>query len=227
MKLLSLCICSNKKDVLAFIKSPYLSIRSLNYHPVKDTSVLIRFILFFFLTAFFITVAENFFVPMNFFEILVFSPAIYFFTETIGALGQLLFFPTKTFPIHRSPLKAPSLSHFWGRDWNLWVQDWLRDVSQGFSHRHHKRRIVLVFLISGIFHEVMVNLPYWILYRESYFGTMLGYFLIQAVALWIDKRFMRKTPKIVRRAYFWIAVILPSPLFINTPLLKFFGLTDA
>ena len=227
MKLMSLFLTKDKKIFGKFLKVPYLSVRSMTYHPLRDESVVARFIFFLFLTAFSVAMADEFLVPMNFFDTLLFSPAIYFFTEMIGAFGQLLFFTTRTFSIHRTPLQARSLSHFWGKDWNLWVQDWLRDVSEGLSHRKHSRRIILVFLISGIFHELMVNLPYWLLYGESYFGTMLGYFLIQAVALWIDKRFVKKLGWTLRRIYLWACVILPSPLFINVPLLKFFGLIDA
>ncbi len=227
MKLISFLLSKDKKILGKFLKAPYLSIRSLSYHPLRDKSVVMRFLLFFFLTAFAVVMADQFLVPMNFFDTLLFSPAIYFFTEMVGAFGQILFFKTSTFPIHRKPLHAKSLSHFWGRDWNLWVQDWLRDVSEGLSRRNHNRRIILVFLISGIFHELMVNLPYWILYRQSYFGTMLGYFLIQAMALWIDKRIVKKWGPTLRRIYLWTSVILPSPLFINVPLLKFFGLIDA
>ena len=227
MKTVSLLLHRNQKNTWSFITSPYLSMRSLNYHPLQDKSLIVRFILFFFLTVFSIILAREFLVPMNYLEIVLFAPAIYFFTEAMGAIGQILFFKTKSFPIHRSPLKASSLSHFWGRDWNLWVQDWLRDISEGFSKRNRKRRIIMVFLVSGLFHEMMVNLPYWIMNQKSYFGTMLGYFLIQAVALWVDKKVMIKFGKKVRRVYLWLAVILPSPLFINVPLLKFFGLIDA
>lgn len=227
MKMTSFLLTKEEKNFWEFLKAPYLSLRSLHYRPVLDDSVLIRFLLFFFLTAFSVAIAHQFLIPLNFFEILLFSPAIYFFTEMIGAFGQLLFFKTRTFSIHRTPLKARSLSHFWGRDWNLWVQDWLRDVTDGLSLRKHNRRIIMVFLISGFFHELMVNLPYWLMYRKSYFGTMLGYFLIQAVALWIDKRIVKSWGSPFRRIYLWTVVILPSPLFINVPLLKFFGLINA
>lgn len=218
---------SEKKSGYAFLFSPYLSVRSLSYHPLKDESLFLRFIFFLFLTGASIVLFRHFLVPLAYLEIILFSPTIYFFTEAVGGIGQLLFINRITFPIHHRPIKATSLSHFWGRDWNLWVQDWLRDVSSNIAYRKHKLRIVLVFIVSGIFHELMVNLPYWLVFRKSYFGTMMAYFLIQAVALWIDKRWMRHKALFLRRTFMWIMIILPSPLFINVPLLTFFGLIDA
>lgn len=208
-----------------FVFSPYFSVRSLNYRQCRDHSLYIRFLTFSFLTVTFVVLAHEFLNPLSFFEILIFSPAIYFFTEMLGAFGQIIFYKKKTFPIHRKPLTALSLSHFWGRDWNIWIQDWLRDITQTKGSGKHHRRIVLVFFVSGTFHELMCNLPYWLMYRESYFGTMIAYFIIQGVALWIDKKFISHMPPIYRRIYLWAAVVLPSPLFINVPLLTFFGLT--
>lgn len=210
---------------MRFITTPYLSVRSLHYHPPTDIPVYTRFITFLFLTAFCVVLADHVLSPLNYLEILVFSPAIYFFTEALGGFGQTLFYQSTTFPIHRRPLSAVSLGNFWGRRWNIWVQDWLRDVTDRIDKRKHYKRMIIVFFLSGLFHELMVNLPYWILYKKSYFGTMLAYFLIQAVALWIDKTFLNKSPAILRRFYLWSVIILPSPLFINIPLLTFFGLS--
>lgn len=225
MKLASWYISSDKTTTFKdFVLSPYFSVRSLSYRQCKDSSLFIRFFTSFFLTMTFIVLAHEFLSPLTYTEIILFSPAIYFFTEFLGALGQIIFLRRKTFPIHRKPLTALSLSHFWGRDWNLWVQDWLRDMT--FSGRRNKRhkRIIIVFLLSGTFHELMCNLPYWIIYRKSYFGTMIAYFIIQGAALWIDKKFISHMPPICRRIYLWAAVVIPSPLFINVPLLTFFGL---
>lgn len=227
MKILSWSLNDPEKRIhqkSRFIFSPYLSLRSLNYHPLITSTVLIKLITFSFLTAFSIVLANHYLGELSLLEIMLISPTIYFFTESMGALGQTLFFSHPSFPIHRSPLKATSLSNFWGRDWNLWVQDWLRDVTLFARRGRRSTRLVAVFLISGIFHEMMCNLPYWIVYRKNYFGTMMAYFLIQAMALWIDKKYIKHWPKIWRRVYLWTVVILPSPLFINVPLLTFLGL---
>lgn len=208
-----------------FVLSPYLAVRSLYLHHNKDQSTAIRFVLFLYLTTLWIVLFRKIPGPLSTFEIMLFSPAIYFFTETIGAFGQLIFFRKKTYPIHRHPLKATTLSHFWGRDWNIWVQDWLREITRSTRRRKHHQRIIVIFFLSGFFHELMCNLPYWVMYRKSYFGTMIAYFLIQGLLLWIDKKMISQLHPVYRRIYLWLAVILPSPLFINVPLLTFFGLT--
>jgi hypothetical protein len=105
------------------------------------------------------------------------------------------------------------------------VQDWLRDT----SHRYRKilkRKIFISFLFSGFFHEIMVNLPYFLFYNESYFGNMTSYFMIQAIGLWVEKKFLTKTSFLLKRVYLWIFILLPSPLFIAKPLIVFFGLTN-
>lgn len=213
-----------EKFLKSFVVSPYLSVRSLYYHPVRTFSILPRFLIFLILTSLILVLGKQM-SPLSREQVMLLAPTIYFFTETLGSFGQLIFFKTPTFTIHRKPLFASSLSHFWGRDWNVWVQDWLRDVGSIVPKNRKNLRIIVVFLVSGIFHEVMCNLPYWLYFKKSYFGTMMGYFLIQAVALWIDKKWIKVWPVFWRRVYLWSAVIIPSPLFINVPLLTFFGLT--
>lgn len=213
-----------RKQKFVFIFSPYISVRSLWRTIRPASSSVFRLVIFSFLMSGFIILGRYFLGGLSYWDILLISPFIYFFTEAIGAFGQILFQFNPTFPIHRNPLFSQSLSEFWGRNWNLWVQDWLRDVSKLFTSISGTGKIALVFLISGLFHEAMVNLPYWIIYKKSYFGTMIGYFLIEAVALWIDKRYVKRFGSFWRRLYMWAAVILPSPLFINVPLLTFFGL---
>ncbi len=81
-------------------------------------------------------------------------------------------------------------------------------------------------MFSGLFHEAMVNLPHWLMTGESYFGTMLAYFIIQGTGLYFDKKFLRGANPFIRRAYCWIVVVLPAPLFIHVPCLRFFGMTE-
>ncbi len=169
---------------------------------------------------------QHFLIPVTIWKIWLCSPVMFFATEFMGVLGQFLFFSSnpRSFPIHLSPFSSRSLGQFWGRHWNLWVQDWLKDLSQGFGRVSKLKRTMGIFIISGIVHELMVNLPYWIIYRKSYFGTMMVYFLIQGLALFFEKKFMGNTPAIVSKIYTYSVIILPSPLFINVPILKFLGI---
>ena len=208
----------------AFIFSPYLSFRSFSHRPLPVSTVFIKLIIFSSLTAISLLLASRYLSPLSTFEILFISPIIYFFTEAMGAIGQGLFSNELSHPIHRSPLKSTSLSRFWGHDWNIWIQDWLRDITKNIKRGHPSSRLIAIFLLSGFFHEIMCNFPYWVKYRKSYFGTMMGYFIIQAMALWVDKKYIKHWPHLWRRLYLWVAVIVPSPLFINVPLLTFLGL---
>lgn len=233
MKLISwkLSHSEEKPSLFSFLfLTPYLSLRSEKYHsPIRTYSLLLTFLLYLGLMSLFIVLGKEFFSPLNYWEILIVSPAIFFLTEVMGSLAQMMFSwrNQEIFPIHYRPLTSPTLSQFWGRRWNLWVQDWLRDLSSALGRKSHLTRIVTVFLVSGTFHEIMVNLPYWLMTGKSYFGTMLMYFLIQATGLYADKRIISHTHPLLRRLYLWLVVVLPSPLFINVPLLTFFGMTDS
>ena len=207
-----------------FFCSPYVSVRSLKHRPKENHNAFLKFAFFLLLTVTFVMLAQKFLAPLEMWEVILISPAVYFVTEVLGALGQLLFPFRHSFPIHQNPFLSHTLGNFWGRRWNLWVQDWLRDISQAFESSSHFKTITIAFLFSGLFHELMCNLPYWMLYRKSYFGTMMAYFLIQALALWVEKKYIRIRSIFWKRMYCWCAVIIPSPLFINVPMLTFLGL---
>lgn len=207
---------------------PYLSTRSHRIRsPRPVTSPWLNLALYVTLMGTILAGVKFYLSPVGYFDRLILGFAIFFFTEAIGSLGQGLYSWRKEniFPIHHHPLSSPSVSEFWGRRWNLWVQDWIADMGRPF-HRSHKMKIFVSFLCSGLFHEAMVNLPHWLLSGESYFGTMLAYFIIQGVALYLDKRIFRHGPVMIRRVYCWLVVILPAPLFIHVPLLRFFGMTE-
>lgn len=231
MKALSWLFTEPEKRPMFFsflFTTPYLSTRSLRIRtPSPATSPWLDFLISATLMGIVFTVVKVFLSPVGYFDRVILGFGIYFFTEALGALGQALFSWTKKdfFPIHHHPLSSPSLSEFWGRRWNLWVQDWITDMGRPF-HRRHKRKILASFLFSGFFHEAMVNLPHWITTGESYFGTMLAYFLIQAGGIYVDKNVLRHSHPNIRRAFCWIVVVLPAPLFINVPVLRFFGVTE-
>jgi hypothetical protein len=207
---------------------PYLSTRSLRVVAnASSASPILSFCLQASATFVIIALARFYLSPITYLDRILLGVAVYFLTEALGSLGQLLFVWRKETisPIHHRPLSSPSLSEFWGRRWNLWVQDWIADLGRPF-HRKHKQKIIASFLLSGLFHEAMVNLPYWLYTGESYFGTMLAYFFIQAMGLYIDKKFFRHSYPHLRRLFCWLVVILPAPLFIHMPLLSFFGMTE-
>lgn len=163
----------------------------------------------------------------SYFHVILICPLIYFMTDALGALAQAIpaIFLKPIPPMHDHPLRARTLSEFWGRKWNMWVQDWLRDMSWDVRQNHGKK-IMVSFLLSGLFHELMVNLPYMIYYQESTFGNMMLYFMVQGAGLWTERRFRHRIPSWLNRLYLWALVILPAPIFINRPLRIFLGVID-
>jgi hypothetical protein len=207
-----------------FFLSPYLSPRTLRLKVSSSfSSILMTFFLSTFLTFLLIFLGKTF-LPMRYEFIILLAPVILFLTEAVGALGQLLFyaFTPHSCPIHFRPLSSRNLGEFWGRHWNIWIQDWLKDISRSIRVSGTKRFLV-IFLFSGLFHEAMVNLPYWLIYKKSYFGTMLAYFFIQAIGLKVEKNYLSGLNPVMKKTFMYLMVFLPSPLFVNVPLLTFLG----
>lgn len=207
-----------------YFSSPYISVRSLKRPTKTRTEILPSFFIYLALTVVCIYLAGMFPGEMSNWKVMLISPIVLFFTEAMGALGQILFPTHNSYSIHNNPLTSNSLGNFWGMRWNRWVRDWLKDVSHSFKGNGRAMGIAVTFLISGLFHELMCNLPYWLVYRRSYFGTMMAYFIIQGLALWIEKKYIKVRSPFWKRVYCWCVVIVPSPLFINVPLLTFLGL---
>lgn len=215
-----------RSSFLQFFATPYLSLRSMRYkRPTNRRSHIFNFLSFGLLAIINLLFAHQLLFPISSAKILLLAPAIYFITESIGAFGQLIFSWSNkgTISIHAQPIFSNNLEQFWGKHWNIWVQDWLKDIAMVWSGKS-STRMLISFLASGLFHEIMFNLPYWLYYQRSYFGTMMSYFLMQFISLWLDKKIMRRFSPVVQRCYLWLIVILPSALFINAPLLKFLGL---
>lgn len=212
--------------IKALLGTPALSV-SERIHPLKTSPslMLIKLILSLSFLILIILFARNFLNSQLWFHVILISPVIYLLTESLGSLGQITGkIAGKDLPsIHDHPIKSRSLSDFWGRKWNRWVQDWLRDVTKIYRRQPNKK-LILTFLISGLFHELMVNLPYYIKYKELFFGNMLFYFIIQGTGLFIEKRIGHSLSPLMRRIYLWSFILLPSPLFLNHPLKHFLGL---
>lgn len=228
MKVLSLC-CSPKFRLVTtthFFFSPYLSLRSFGYkgknHALNIFLRLTSWGTLFALMLIFIPQQRHY----SYGEVILLSPIIYVLTELLGALAELLFSwnTGATFSIHQNPIMSNTLSEFWGRRWNRWVQDWLRDIHSYFNGMNTRGRILITFLFSGLFHEVMINLPYYLYFGKSTFGTMILYFCIQSAGLFVDKKYLRRCSPYTRRIFLWIVVLGPSPLFLNASLLAFLGI---
>ena len=149
----------------------------------------------------------------------------YAFSETFAAVLRIFFLPTGRVlcPVHTRPLLAPSLSKFWGRYWNRWVSDWLRHLIFAPLLRKPYRAAFAVFTVSGLWHEIVLELPYYLAGHSATFGSMTLFFLLQGLALLLEPKLIRHRP-VLRRIYGLIAVIVPSPLLFNDAFLWAFML---
>jgi hypothetical protein len=95
-------------------------------------------------------------------------------------------------PIMRRAFLARSVSEFWRR-YNGRIHDWLyRNVFRASGGgRHPARGLVLVFLVSGLFHELMFDMA-----TSKITGCQLAFFLIQAppalASRWLERLARRR-----------------------------------
>ncbi len=141
-------------------------------------------------------------------------------SEALGSLVPFLGFPAGRLlplPHGSSPPLAKSLSEFWGRRWNVWTSDWFRQMI--FRPLQHRPVIALfvVFLASGVLHEWVINVPLYVVTGRSCFGSMILYFLLQALGILLERRTRHRG---VRILLVWVFVFGAAPLMVNEGLLR-------
>lgn len=83
-------------------------------------------------------------------------------------------------PLMRSPLRSISLAEFWGRRWNTAFHE----LATRFTFRPLRIIVgpvaatLLVFLISGLIHELVISVP-----ARGGYGMPTGYFLLQGLGV--------------------------------------------
>jgi len=115
-------------------------------------------------------------------------------------------------PIMDRPLVSAELAELWSQRWN-----------KGFSTPARRHILVplartlgpwpalyLVFLVSGLVHELVLTLPANI----GYGGPTL-YFMIQALGIHAQKRLMKRGKPWLVRITTWVIALLPLPLLLS------------
>lgn len=120
-------------------------------------------------------------------------------------------------PLMNAPWASSSVTEFWGQRWNTAFRDLVhRHVFLPTLRRYGQTWALLtVFLASGLIHELAISVPT----RAGYGGPTL-YFLIQAVAVLMERRFPEgrsAATRTVRRITTWIVLLLPVPLLFHPP----------
>jgi Membrane bound O-acyl transferase family len=86
----------------------------------------------------------------------------------------------KAMPVMRNPLRSNSLAEFWGRRWNTAFHE----LATRFTFRPLRPLVgragatLLVFLISGLIHELVISVP-----AQSGYGLPTGYFVLQGLGV--------------------------------------------
>lgn len=148
-------------------------------------------------------------------------------SETLGSLVPLLTLPTGRLlsPPHGScPLLAKSLSEFWGQCWNLWMSDLFRRIIFRPMRTCPVLALLMVFLVSGVLHEWVINMPLYLVTGKNCFGSMIVYFLLQAGGILVERR--TRNP-VARRILVWVFVFGAVPLIVNEGLLRILHLWPA
>jgi predicted DCC family thiol-disulfide oxidoreductase YuxK len=83
-------------------------------------------------------------------------------------------------PIMQSPAAATSLSRFWGGSWNAAFTDLMHEILFKPLSRQLGARgaLFLVFLVSGVLHELVISVP-----ARGGYGLPTAYFVLQGLAL--------------------------------------------
>lgn len=135
--------------------------------------------------------------------------------ETVLFLAGGLLLPA----LHRRPWASRSVADFWGNRWNLWFSDWFRYAIFARLRRRPVLALFLVFAVSGVMHEWVTNFTLFHVTGRVLFGSMMIYFLLQAVGILCERLFLKRHPGL-KVAFVWLIVFVPVPLVLNEGLLR-------
>jgi len=148
-------------------------------------------------------------------------PILYLMSEFLVAVVTLVLLPSgRLLPaLHNRPWAARSTADFWGHRWNLWFNDWFRYVISSRLRRHPLITLLMIFALSGLMHEWALNLPLYYITGTVLFGSMMIYFMLQALGILLEHYFLKSHPRL-KAISMWLVVFAPSPLVLNEALLR-------
>jgi len=149
------------------------------------------------------------------------APMVWLMGEALGDLTRVTLLPTgRLMPHpHSNVFASRSVADFWGRRWNVWMSDWFRQIVFHPLHQHPVFAVILVFVLSGIVHELVINLVLWLLTGRNLLGSMMAYFGLQAAGLLAERAWLAGHPRL-KRFFAWLVVIGPAPLIVNEGMLR-------
>jgi len=149
------------------------------------------------------------------------TPFLLLVAESLVAMVNLFLLPGGYLlpELHCRPWAARSIADFWGNRWNLWFRDWFRYAVFSRLRRRPVFALFLVFAVSGLMHEWVINVPLYYLTGRMLFGSMMIYFLLQAVGILVEHCCLKSRPRLMA-VFVWLVVLVPVPLVINEGLLR-------
>jgi hypothetical protein len=115
-------------------------------------------------------------------------------------------------PIMSSPLRSTSLSEFWGRRWNLGFSQVAHDLIFRPLHRDWGAKATgfLVFVISGLIHDLVISLP-----AGGDYGFPTMYFMIQGAGVVVERSRLGRQLGLRqnRRGWIFMAAFTAGPAF--------------
>lgn len=132
--------------------------------------------------------------------------------------GMWRFSGADTYYLFRQPARSGSLQEFWGKRWNLAFIEMVtimiyRPLKQKTGNT---TALVIAFAFSGILHELAISVPV----KQGY-GLPMLYFLVQALAMWLERILKQLRPQlfannIFNKAWLLFWLIAPFPLLFHT-----------
>jgi hypothetical protein len=137
-------------------------------------------------------------------------------------------------PVMQNPLRSKSLAEFWGRRWNTAFHE----LATRFTFRPLRstvgrtRATLLVFLVSGLIHELVISIP-----ARGGYGLPTGYFMLQGLGVAGERTPLGRRAGLGRgwRGWLFTVVVAAGPAFwlfppafvrnVILPMLAFIGAT--
>lgn len=125
------------------------------------------------------------------------------FWQTVGIAAD---------PIMSKPILSKTLSEFWGKRWNLGFRQLAHDLIFRPLHKHTGVATagLLVFVASGLIHDLVISLP-----ARGGYGLPTGYFLLQGLGVTLERSTLGRRLGLQKGPTAWIflLIVTAAPAF--------------
>jgi Membrane bound O-acyl transferase family len=115
-------------------------------------------------------------------------------------------------PIMSKPVLSKTLSEFWGKRWNLGFRQLAHDLI--FSPLYKRTGVaaagLLVFVASGLIHDLVISLP-----ARGGYGLPTGYFILQGLGVMLERSTVGRRLGLQKGPTAWIflLIVTAAPAF--------------